>query len=182
MYQILYQEQRASLVNQHPAVIFTLDLRLVLGLFHVDIQHSEGFVRRAVAQGMDGGQHGSLGGYEDSRLAPGDWQTLALGLLLRDRGQALSIDHLPHTMDAIVMMSSSESNREMMREETTSRQLRIQLTWENTFGLKLALFLDAAKTHFLSGETSRRLTERESHTSNRELKDKAGQTKVDKNP
>ena len=131
---------------------------------------------------MDGGQPGRLGGYEDSRLALGDWQTLALGLLLRDRGQALSIDHLPQTMDAVVMMSWSESNREMMREETTSRQLTIQLTWENTFGLKLALFLDAAKTHFLSGETSSRLTGKESHTGNRELKDKAGRAKVDKNP
>ena len=115
MDQIFYHEHRASLVNQRPAQIFTLNLRLVLGLFHVDIQHSEGFVRRAVVQRMDGGQPGGSGGHEDSRLARGDRQTLALGLillLLRDRGQALSVDHLPHRMETHMPLSRCQHQKE----------------------------------------------------------------------
>ena len=157
--------------------ILTQDLWLVLSLFNADIEDSEGFVVAALFV-VDDGQSGSLGGYEDSSLAPSDWHRLAQRILvLRGRGQTLSVNHLQsnQTTEVYKMCVSClpvspcctgviENTWGQSAAGNTRHKIRLSKTTRNTFGLKSSLSLVPAVIHFLSGETRSVLTLKLSHT------------------
>ncbi len=135
---------------------------------------------------VDDCQSGRPGGYEDSSLAPNDWQRLAQRIFIfRRRGQTLGVNHLhtkqttqiykvninislllcehlqyfPHCVTCTEVLW--QSTQEQTRAGNTNKKSK---TTRNTFGLKSSLSLVPAMIHFLSGETRSMLTLKESHT------------------
>lgn len=145
----------------------TLDFCLVLGLLHAHIEDSEGFVA-SVPGVVDDSQSGRLGGYEDSRLASGDWHRLTQRIFIfQRRGQTLAADHLAtHQMTDIprnALQPDLFAQQGCGNREHTRTDRRWKHTKTNTFGLKSSFSLVPATIHFLSGETRRTLTLKLSH-------------------